>query len=495
LAAPGPLPRGLVGFPPRRLDAAIVASVVAVAAAFRIPRLTGYSGLTGDESFSLALAQRSLPEMFHRFTFEANGMLYALLQWPLIRIDSTLLVLRLPALVAGALGAGALYWAGSRIVGKLEAAVAAWLLAVSPFAIAQSQLARPYVFAMLFGILAYGCLARIEDDRRYWVGYVAAMALAGYSNTLAVPLLVAAQSVLIVPHRRLVRSWLLALLATALLLVPLAAFIAAERSKRDPLYWLARPTAHDLTTLGRDFFAGGRVLALAVAVVAVAAVLGRLRGRGAAIVAAWALVPIVLLFVFAQVESTFWNGYLLPALPGALLLVGSAVARLPRLIGAVALVLFTVGFGHSLVDGNPYHPHGLRNATRALVAQRAGDPVVFDIPDGLVAAGFYHREFAGPKGVVVNEWGDQPLPHNVILRDDPGGYGRAPSGPPTKALLSRLLMRTGTVFVFVYSTMKQGDIVQSPGLRWAAHSCKLKAARYGAVRLIRLRRCAQADAT
>jgi hypothetical protein len=471
-------------------DAAIVSSLVVVAVAFRIPRLTGYGGLTGDESFSLALAQRSLPEMFHRFRFEANGMLYALLQWPLVRIQETLFVLRLPALVAGALGAGALYWAGARIVGRLEAATGAWLLAISPFAIAYSQLGRPYVLAMLFGILAYGCLKRVEDDGGRWIGYVVAMALAGYSNTVTVPLLVAAQAVLIAPKRNLLRGWLLSLVAILLLLVPLAAFLAAEKEKRNPLYWLDPPTPGDLTMLAKDFLAGGELLALGAAIVIAAVALGGLRDRGALVVAAWAFVPILLLFLFAQIEPTFWGGYLLPVLPGILLLVGTAVVRLPRLLGAISIVLLTAGFVHSVVEGNPYHPHGLQGATRALAAERHDDPVVFDIPDGLVAAGFYDDALAGPKGLVVSEWADQPIPRNVILRDDPGGYGRVPHGPPTRALLSRLLKRTGTVFVFLYSTARQGDVVRSAGLAWAARSCDFEADRYGAVRLIRLRRCA-----
>ena len=471
-------------------DALLIAGIVLGAAAFRVPRLTGYEGLSGDEAFSLALAQRSFPDMLHRFTFEANGLLYALLEWPLVRIDDSLLILRLPAFIAGALAPGALYWTGKRIVSRTEAAVAAWLLAISPFAIAHAQLARPYVFAMFFGIVAYGCLARAEDDRRYWIGFVAAMALVGYSNVLAVPLLLAAQAVYVLLQPRLVRAWLRSLLPLAVLLIPLAALVVAERSKRDPLYWLTRPTPRDMTNLAADFMAGRKVLLLGTLVMVAVLLLRRLDDRRLLIVAAWAILPPLGLFIVAQIDPTFWPSYLLPALPGALLLVGSATTRLPRVLAGASLVLLTAGFLHGLFPDNPYHPHGLEVATRALKAERHGDPAVFDIPDGLVAAGFYDRDLAGRDGrLVVSEWADEPIPEGVVLRDDPGGYGRVPAGPPTRNLLVTLLRRTGTVFVFVYSTAKQGDLLESPGLLWAARACDFRATRIGGVVLARLRAC------
>jgi hypothetical protein len=90
---------------------------------------------------------------------------------------------------------------------------------------------------------------------------------------------------------------------------------------------------------------------------------------------------------------------------------------------------------------------------------------------------------------VVSEWGDQAIPANVILLDNPGGYGHVPVGPPTRRLLSRLLKRTGTVFVYVYSTTHQGDVLESPGLLWAARACDFDVVPYGGVRLARLRNC------
>jgi hypothetical protein len=417
-------------------------------------------------------------------------MIYAILEWPLVRLSETLLVLRLPAFVAGALAAGALYWAATGLVSRTEAAAAAWLLAISPYAIADSQLGRPYVLAMLFGIVAYGCLFRVDSDRRYWICYVAALALAGYSNTLAVPLLVAAQTVYVAMKPRYLRTWMLSLAATALLLAPLAAVVAAERLKRDPLYWLTRPTPSDVVSLAKAFMGGGRVLALGVVILIAAAGLRRLWDWRILVFAAWAFGPVVLLFVFAQAEPTFWPSYLLPVLPGVLLLVGCAAVRLPGPLAVVGIVLLTAGFLRGFGHRDPYHPHGLRDATQALVAARHGDPVVFDISDGLTAAGFYTDELAGRDGLlVVSEWGDQAIPANVILLDNPGGYGHVPVGPPTRRLLSRLLKRTGTVFVYVYSTTHQGDVLESPGLLWAARACDFDVVPYGGVRLARLRNC------
>ena len=74
-----------------------------MALALRVFHLEYKSLDGGDEPFSLALAQRPLGEMFELFGFEANGTIYSILLWPLVRISEQEWMLRLPALVAGVL--------------------------------------------------------------------------------------------------------------------------------------------------------------------------------------------------------------------------------------------------------------------------------------------------------------------------------------------------------------------------------------------------------
>src|SRR5437764_935401 len=72
-------------------------------------------GLFADEAYSLALAQRGFGHMLELFGFEANGMPFPIVLWPLIRIFGTgEAVLRLPSLIAGTASIPALWWAARR---------------------------------------------------------------------------------------------------------------------------------------------------------------------------------------------------------------------------------------------------------------------------------------------------------------------------------------------------------------------------------------------
>ena len=66
-------------------------------------RLTSLSrSLFNDETFSFALAQRSFGHMISLAGYEANGMPYSILLWPVTRIFGTgVEVLRAPAVVIG----------------------------------------------------------------------------------------------------------------------------------------------------------------------------------------------------------------------------------------------------------------------------------------------------------------------------------------------------------------------------------------------------------
>jgi 4-amino-4-deoxy-L-arabinose transferase-like glycosyltransferase len=467
-------------------DAAIVGAATAVGTVLRFAHLSGHDGVTGDEGITLALAQHSFGRMLHLFTFEANGLIYSLVEWPLIRVFSeSLFMLRLPAALAGIAMIPALYWAARRFAGRSSALIAAALLAINPLAVSYSQLAKPYSFAMLFGVVAFGCLARVDDDRRWWIGYVAAMTLAAYSHTTALALLLA-QAVLV--PRGQWRRWLVSLGALLVTIVPLVALLAAEHSKQDGLYWLDRPSIFTGLDVARDFASGLPGLVLS-AVVVVAAIFLRRRDRAIGVAAAWALLPPAALFLVAQVKPIFWIGYVLPALPGALLLIAVAVTRLPRPV-AVAVPILLVGIFAFRAVHEPgfYHVKGAELAARTLASAHHDGTVVFDIPAGLGAVGFYDHAMAPDGHLIESEWGDAP-PAGVTLLDDPGGYGRAPDGPPTAQLIARLARETGTVFLLFTETTRQGDVVQSPGLRWAAKACKLTAAWEGGFRVVRVTGC------
>jgi hypothetical protein len=227
-----------------------------------------------------------------------------------------------------------------------------------------------------------------------------------------------------------------------------------------------------------------------VAVIAVVlAVALRKRDHVLAVGAAWAILPPLALFLVAQGEPMFWVGYVLPALPGVMLLLGVAATRLPRpLAFAAPLALAAIFLVRAVREPNYYDVHGAQPAARALEVERHGSPVVFDIPAGLGAVGFYDRGLAPHGRLVESEWGDR-APPGVTLLDDPGGYGHAPSGPPTPTLISRLQRKTGTEFLLFTETARQGDVLKAPGLLWAKNNCFVGDRWEGGFQVVRISKC------
>src|SRR4051812_38313506 len=85
---------------PLALDASALALIGLTAIALAL-RLTSLSrSLFNDEPFSFALAQRGFGHMIGLAGYEANGMPYSILLWPVTRIFGTSVdALRAPAVV------------------------------------------------------------------------------------------------------------------------------------------------------------------------------------------------------------------------------------------------------------------------------------------------------------------------------------------------------------------------------------------------------------
>jgi hypothetical protein len=287
--------------------------------------------------------------------------------------------------------------------------------------------------------------------------------------------------------------------ALAVLLLPLGVLTVLERRTRDPLYWLGRPSLADLGEAVRTMAGGTAALAAVLAALAVVAWRARDGGRGVrsllhsawATLAAWALLPLVGLWTVSLAIPVFQPRYAIAGLPAFCLIAGAAAARLPRSAGLVvlaAVVALNVRVALAEVGQGTVHWEA---ATHALAAARApADPVIVDPFSGLAVAGYYDRAFAAPEGdLVVSEWHDRPVPDRVVLLDDPAGYGDVPAGPPSAALVQRLARRTGTVHLLLSETAGQGDVWESPGLRWARSACDVTRQAFDGVEVITMRGC------
>lgn len=482
-----------------RREALAVGLITLVALGLRVTSLS--RGIFADEGYSLALAQRSFGHMVELFGYEANGMPYPIVLWPLIRIFGTSeAVLRLPALIAGVASVPALWWAARRLAGPRVALIAAALLALTPMAVFYSQVARQYSFVVLAGCLAFGALAGALErgERRSWLGYVAAMALLAYCDVLAAPIVVPAQALMAWrAGREGFRRWLAALLASALACIPLLVAVVIARGRRDALYWLPKPGRTLISITTKEFTAGFSgvgaarwltIFAAGALLLGALVLVPRRRGRGElwtlAVALCWGLLAPLLLLLAAFIKPVFWPRYAIVALPGLCLAVAISAERLWRerrgavalaaaaclaVLGAVALVADIRQRTYRQENWPPVG--GLLNAQR-----QVGEPVILDNMLVLPALGYYEPSMRAANGdLIVQEWGDEPPPAGVIGFKDPGGYGKVPNGPPDAATAAQAA-RTGrgSFWMVVAEADKdlQGDPREGVAAAWARAHCQ-----------------------
>ncbi|HWJ49834.1 MAG TPA: glycosyltransferase family 39 protein [Solirubrobacteraceae bacterium] len=469
-------------------------------------RLTSLSrSLFTDETYSFALAQRGFGHMLALFAYESNGTLYSVALWPLVRIfGSGEALLRAPAVLAGVAGVPAMWWAARGLAGGRVALIAAGLLAINPMAVWYSQEARAYAFIVLACCLAFGALARaLEREgparRTAWIGYVAAMAALAYCQLLAVPIVLPAQALIARRKgREGVRAWLGSLLVLAVCCVPLLIITVISRSRRNPLYWLPKPS-RGLVELALQEFTGGfsgvtavRWLTLALGVALLAGAIWGLRQAAdeagermtLAIAAGWALIPSALLLVVSVAEPVFWPRYAIVALPGLCLLGGLCAERMwqgPRSMTLAIALLAAIALVGAYADArqvNALQEDWPPIATWLKAERAPGEPIVVDNALVLASMGYYDPTFKARDGeLIVQEWHDQSLPTAFYGFKDRTGYGSFPDGPPSEALFSRLATgprRSAWLIVSEVDRDLQADPKTGAAVGWARRHCHVQ---------------------
>lgn len=486
-----------------RLSRAELVGLLALTALALGLRLSSLSrSLFTDEAYSLALAQRSLGQMVKLFGYEANGTLYSIVLWPLIRIfgDSEQLI-RLPAVLAGTAAVPALWWAAQGFGGRRTAWVAAGLLAINPMAVFYSHQARAYAFVVLAACLAFGALARALDStgkRGAWVVYVLAMAAMAYCDLLAAPLAIPAQALMARRAGPVAwRNWLRSLVALLLCCIPLLVAAAISRSRRNALYWLPK-TDRSLIELGLQEFTGGfaKVNAIGWLTLLAGAVLvgvALLCARGAAkarerstlaIAATWGLLPAALLLIVSFAEPVFWPRYAILSIPGLCLLAGLALESAwerPRALalGAASLAaIFALALFGDAKQVNEIQENWRPTAAWLRQARAPGAPTIIDNANVLPALGYYDPAFRAPNGdLIVQEWHDLPLPAGFVGFKDHTGYGTVPDGPPSAATAAALARRGGGTFWMVLAEVDgelQGNVKEGAAVAWARSHCQVQ---------------------
>jgi uncharacterized membrane protein len=152
------------------------------------------------------------------------------------------------AALLGLAALGAAYIAGAVLDGRRTGLVLLALVAASPFHLAYAQEAREYAFwgAVLFLWTATFVRALAGDDRKTWAMYAGMTALAQYAHPLSMIVACGQFAAVLAWHRHVLRRFLEAAAAAALLFSPwIAVYLANIKSSSVSISW----TEADLTVL------------------------------------------------------------------------------------------------------------------------------------------------------------------------------------------------------------------------------------------------------
>lgn len=453
-----------------------------------------------DEAFVYALTQHGLSGVYDGWVRDPQALLPQLVAYPFGVVAKAMWWMRLPSMLAFAGAVLATWWAVRHRLGEGVAAGGALLLALSPIGFGAATDARWPALALLTVTLSWGCLLRALDRRGrwWWVAYAAALLAGVWCNALVLMMVPAHLLAVALAGRRRLVPWVASLAAVGAGTVPLALAVRASDAP-NPLVRVGKPAVSEIPGFLAVLIGPGsperiRQLAVVVALAVVAAGLVTLRGRlrspdagHAAVLIAWAAVPVVLAFIVSQGSNSIWlTRYVLPTMPGAFLLIAWSIGRLPRraaVAGGVALVAGLAAMTAYAV----VHQDAEQTDDWARLMARVhdpGEPAVFYEAEGVQAAGYFDREFATDAGdPIVPGWDRTPVPADIVLLDNPT-FHRLPPGPPDATLVRRLLAVKGEVVMAI----RPAD-PEPGGVAWARRKCEVTRKDFAPMAVFTISRC------
>jgi Dolichyl-phosphate-mannose-protein mannosyltransferase len=454
--------------------------------ALRLYRL-GAESLWYDETVSVALAQKSLPDLIRHTAGDIHPPGYYLLLhfWQALTHPTPAFGLEFlyawPSLVCGLLVMALLFPLGRALSTQRLALVALWLAAINPYHIWYSQEVRMYTVGALLGLLCFWAMVQWRHslilttrNKNHWlIGYVLAGALGLYTlyyflftlialNFIALALWLQARSRRVSTVRPLA-YWIGAQVAVALLWSPWL-----------PIFW-RQATEPPVPPWRIPWESGARLLA-AVGESASALISGQSTPMAAAwywllllivvlvvayfhytkynylsftqrnayfILLSYLLIPIVALYAITAVVTPIYHvRYLFIYAPPLLLLIGAALLygiERQRFLGGVVAVLFVALNGWSLFNfwvAPTFQTDDHRAAVAHLATHwRPGDAI-------LVNAGWVYTALTTywPTELVgVDSATPPPLAQITRLVD------AAATQPQARPLTQPALMRSGSI--------------------------------------------------
>lgn len=416
---------------PRTPRAAALAGAIAVvlsAAGSWIP------SFWGDEATSVMSAERPLPSLFRMLgnVDAVHGTFYLMLHYWVEVFGASPFSVRFPSAIATGLAVAGIVALAERLAGYRVAVYAGLIALLFPRITYMGGEARGYAIsaacAVWLTLLFVGLISRRDRRILPWAAYTVLLAVSGYVFLFGLLIVVAHGVVLFAVSRDrwMHRAWVVATAAALALDGPIIFYGIAER--RQIAFLSSRDALSPWNALVGQWFGNDVYAALAWAIVAATGFAAwRLHRSGRSlrrlslplVAAAWALIPMALLVLANPIHPVYSSRYLTFAAPGAALLIGWAVSRIPgalrlggRRIPCAVLVLVAMMVASVPTYIGQREPYAENNSDWAEISAtigahaRPGDGIVFDestIPSLRVrlAEHVYPADYAGLDDVML----------------------------------------------------------------------------------------------
>jgi uncharacterized membrane protein len=454
-------------------DPTVIVVGILTVATFVLRLTQIHQSLYGDEVFTYRdILGRSLPQVVATVHTGAENSppLFFILAYLTAKLGDLTVWIRLPSIVFGAATLPVIYLIGRDTVGRVPGAIAAAVVALSPFSMYYGVEARPYATMAFFTALSTWALLRAVDrrDRRYWVVYVVAAVLACYSHYTCAFVLVVQGVWSLWACRDRIRDPLIAHVAVVVCYVPWLPYLRGKAlaviARLEPLTAhnvlvdLARPIAgYPYAPLSQipTYLGLGALIACTLAGLALlaraAAGHGSLTDPAAWPRHFWVLVALalanpVLLLIYSKVSTDLWLARnLYASMPAQALVLGTLIAvpdrRVAVALGAVVTALLAVGLVRSIsptwqrtpyrqlaeyldAHAGPQDPIGFGSLLGAQAI-----PINWAHPHRVVSgAALLHRRWAAPRAFLVEDFDTARSLHRSLL----------PAAPPGMVLARRI---------------------------------------------------------
>jgi mannosyltransferase len=371
-----------------------VLGVFLISSVLRLANL-GAQSLWFDETYTALVA--GMPLRWGMKFLVADGVHPPLFYWiekGVLLLGNSEVVLRLPAMIFGALGVVALYVVAREWLGQTRALLAALLLTLSPFHLWYSQDARMYTLLALFSIVCMWAYVRLLNQPNRWNALLFTLlstpAYLTHYFALFLPLV---QFVHLVTYLRRypreLRIWSGLQFLAGLPLLGWVYLLAQRPAQYFGIGWIPQPSIRDLVYTWVNFTLGylpplNLGAWLLVASLLALAALGTLRLRTdrklQLLLVLWAFAPLVVILLLSKNRPTYVDRFFILSLPPVLMLLATGIAGLSRrwglLVGALALIAFAWRAGEVLRAPETLRKEAWREAVAYLSANVGPDEVI-----------------------------------------------------------------------------------------------------------------------